>query len=127
MLRLSPPYFKRFTQANSFDVTYGGGEANVAVSLSNFGIPVDFITRLPKNDIGDACIRYLKQFGVDTSKIVRGGERIGIYFLETGASARSSKVIYDRAHSAISTAQQDMFNWDELFEDVPMGTSELWF
>jgi len=118
MLRLSPPYFKRFTQANSFDVTYGGGEANVAVSLSNFGIPVDYVTRLPNNDIGNACIRYLQQFGINTTKIIRGGERIGIYFLETGASARSSKVIYDRAHSALSNAQPNMFIWDDLFEDV---------
>ncbi|MCJ7648129.1 MAG: sugar kinase [Candidatus Lokiarchaeota archaeon] len=118
MLRLSPPYFKRFSQATSFDVIYGGGEANVAVSLSNFGIPVDYVTRLPDNDIGDACIRYLKQFGVNTDKILRGGERIGIYFLENGASARPSKVIYDRAHSAISTSKPEMFNWDVLLEDV---------
>ena len=118
MLRLSPPYFKRFSQATSFDVTFGGGEANVAVSLSNFGIPVDYVTRLPNNDIGDACIRYLKQFGVNTNKILRGGERIGIYFLENGASARPSKVIYDRAHSAISNAKPEMFNWELLLEDV---------
>lgn len=118
MLRLSPPYFKRFTQANSFDVTFGGGEANVAVSLSNFGIPVDYVTRLPNNDMGNACIRYLKQFGVNTNKIIRGGERIGIYFLEIGASARPSKVIYDRANSAISNAKLESFNWDEIFEDV---------
>ncbi|MHA1671690.1 MAG: PfkB family carbohydrate kinase [Promethearchaeota archaeon] len=118
MLRLSPPYFKRFSQANSFDVIYGGGEANVAVSLSNFGIPVDYITRLPDNDVGDACIRYLKQFGINTNKILRGGERIGIYFLEIGASTRPSKVIYDRAHSAISNATRKMFNWDKLLEDV---------
>ena len=118
MLRLSPPYFKRFSQATSFDVIYGGGEANVAVSLSNFGFPVDYVTRLPNNDIGDACIRYLKQFGINTNKILRGGERIGIYFLENGASARSSKVIYDRAHSAISNAKPEMFNWDVLLEDV---------
>jgi len=118
MLRLSPPLFKRFSQASSFDVIYGGGEANVAVSLSNFGIPVDYLTRLPNNDIGDACIRYLKQFGINTNKILRGGERIGIYFLENGASARPSKVIYDREHSAISNSKQDMFDWDILLQDV---------
>ncbi|NVM17375.1 MAG: sugar kinase [Candidatus Lokiarchaeota archaeon] len=118
MLRLSPPYFKRFTQTRSFDVIYGGGEANVAVSLANFGIPVDYITRLPNNDLGDACIQYLRQFGVNTGKILRGGDRIGIYFLEIGASARSSKVIYDRDNSAIATADVNMFEWDTIFKDV---------
>lgn len=118
MLRLSPPGFKRFTQARSFDVMFGGAESNVAVSLTNFRIPVDYITRLPQNDIGNACIQYLRQFGVNTSKIVRGGDRIGIYFLEIGASARSSKVIYDRANSAIATAEIGMFNWDKLFKGV---------
>jgi 2-dehydro-3-deoxygluconokinase len=118
MLRLSPPGFKRFTQARSFDVIYGGGEANVAASLANYGIPVDYITRIPKNDIGDACIQFLRQYGINTNKIVRGGDRLGIYFLEIGASTRPSKVIYDRANSAISTAKPDMFDWDEIFEGV---------
>jgi len=118
MLRLSPPGFKRFTQTRSFDVIYGGGEANVAVSLANYGIPVEFITRIPNNDIGEACVQFLRQYGVNTGKIVRGGNRLGIYFLETGASARPSKVIYDRAHSAISTAKPEMFDWDEIFEEV---------
>ena len=118
MLRLSPPGFNRFTQARSFDVIYGGGEANVAVSLANYGIPVEFITRIPNNDIGEACIQFLRQYGVNTGKIVRGGARLGIYFLETGASARPSKVIYDRAHSAISTATPEMFDWDEIFKGV---------
>jgi 2-dehydro-3-deoxygluconokinase len=118
MLRLSPPYFKRFSQASSFDVIFGGGEANVAVSLSNFGIPVDFVSRLPNNDIGTACIQFLKQYGINTDKIIRGGERIGIYFLEVGASARPSKVIYDRANSAIATALPSMFNWNEILENV---------
>lgn len=118
MLRLSPPGFKRFTQARSFDAIYGGGEANVAVSLANFGIPVDYITRIPNNDIGEACIQFLRQYDINTEKIARGGNRLGIYFLETGASARPSKVIYDRANSAISTAKLDMFDWDEIFEDV---------
>ncbi len=118
MLRLSPPYFKRFTQARSFDVIFGGGEANVAVSLANFGISVDYITRLPQNDLGDACIQYLRQYGVKTEKILRGGDRIGIYFLEIGASARASKVIYDRENSAIATADVSMFDWDDIFKDV---------
>jgi len=118
MLRLSPPGFKRFTQARSFDVIYGGGESNVAVSLVNYGIPAAFITRIPKNDIGDACIQFLRQFGVNTNKIIRGGDRLGIYYLEIGASSRPSKVIYDRAHSAISTAKPDMFDWDKIFEDA---------
>jgi len=118
MLRLSPPYFKRFTQTRSFDVIFGGGEANVAVSLANFGINVDYVTRLPKSDLGDACIQYLRQFGVNTDKILRGGDRLGIYFLEIGASARSSKVIYDRDNSAIATADLGMFDWDTIFKDV---------
>lgn len=118
MLRLSPPNFQRITQARKFDVIYGGGEANVAVSLANFGIPVDYVTRLPNNEIGEACIQYLRQFGVNTSKIVRGGNRMGIYFLEMGASARASNVIYDRANSAIATAEHDIFNWDEIFQGI---------
>ena len=118
MLRLSPPYFKRFSQARSFDVIFGGGEANVAVSLANFGISVDYVTRLPNNDLGDACIQYLRQYGVNTDKILRGGDRIGIYFLEIGASARANKVIYDHENSAISTANVGMFDWDVVFKDV---------
>ena len=118
MLRLSPPNFKRITQARSFDVIYGGGEANVAVSLANFGVLVDYVTRLPQNEVGEACIQYLRQFGVNTNKIIRGGDRQGIYFLEIGASARPSKVIYDRANSAIATAKPDMFDWDKIFEEI---------
>jgi 2-dehydro-3-deoxygluconokinase len=118
MLRLSPPNYKRFTQARSFDVIYGGGEANVAVSLANFGVSVDFITRLPKNDIGDACAQFLRQFGVNVDKIIRGGDRLGIYYLEMGASARSSKVIYDRANSAIATSDITMFDWNFLLEGI---------
>jgi 2-dehydro-3-deoxygluconokinase len=116
MLRLSTPGFQRFSQAKQLDVQFGGGEANVAVSLANYGIPVDFVTRLPQNDIGQACLMELKRFGVGTEKIIRGGERLGIYFLETGAVARASKVIYDRAFSSISTIQPGMINWDEVFE-----------
>jgi 2-dehydro-3-deoxygluconokinase len=118
MLRLSPPNFKRITQARSFDVIYGGGEANVAVSLANYGVPVDYVTRIPNNKVGDACVNYLRQFGVNTDKIVRGGRRLGIYFLENGASSRSSNVIYDRAHSAIATAEPDIFDWEKLFEGI---------
>ncbi|MHA2289847.1 MAG: PfkB family carbohydrate kinase [Promethearchaeota archaeon] len=118
MLRLSPPFYKRIVQTRSFEAIFGGGEANVAVSLANFGIPVDFVTRLPNNDLGDACIQYLRQFGVNVDKIIRGGDRIGIYFLEIGASARPSKVIYDRENSAIATADIDLFEWDTIFKDV---------
>lgn len=118
MLRLSPPNFKRFIQTNSFDMIFGGGEANVAVSLTNYGISVDYITKLPKNEIGDACIQFLRQFGVNTNKIVRGGNRIGIYFLEMGSSVRPSKVIYDRAHSAISEANPKDFNWNQILNDA---------
>lgn len=117
-MRLSPPYFQRLTQTRSFDIIYGGGEANVAVSLANFGIDVDFVTRLPQNELGNACIQYLRQFGVNTSNITRGGDRIGIYFLEMGAATRSSKVIYDRDNSAISTAEKDMFDWEVLFKGI---------
>ena len=102
MLRLSPPGFQRFIQARSFDAIYGGGEANVAASLANYGLPVEYVTRLPANDIGDACLNFLRQYGVGTNHIVRGGERLGIYFLEMGSAQRGSKVIYDRAGSAIA-------------------------
>lgn len=118
MLRLSPPDFMRFTQARSFDVIYGGGEINVAVSLANFGIPVEYVTKIPKNEMGDACVQFLKQFGVNTEKIVRGGDRLGIYFLEMGAAVRSSKVIYDRANSAISLVKSGEFDWNKIFEGV---------
>lgn len=115
MLRLSPPGFQRFTQARSLDVIYGGGESNVAASLSNYGLPTEFVTRLPANDIGDACRNYLRQFGVGTQHIVRGGDRLGIYFLEVGAAQRGSKVIYDRAGSSLATIQPGMIDWDAAF------------
>jgi len=118
MMRLSPPGYLRFRQARSFDVIYGGGECNVAVSLANFGVPVDYVTRLPNNDLGDACIDFIRQFGVGTSKIVRGGDRIGIYFLEIGAVQRGSKVIYDRANSALATIEPGMIDWESVFEDA---------
>jgi len=118
MLRLSPPGHQRFVQARSFDAIYGGGEANVAVSLANYGLPVEYVTRLPKNDIGDACLNYIRQFGVGTQHIVRGGDRLGIYFLETGAAQRGSKVIYDRAGSALATIEPGMVDWDAVFADA---------
>ena len=116
MLRLSPPGYLRFSQARQFDATFGGGEANVAVSLANYGIDAAFITRLPDNDIARACIKDLRSYGVDTSGIVFGGDRVGIYFLETGAVARPSKVVYDRAGSAIATIQPGMIDWKKVFE-----------
>ena len=116
MLRLSTPGYLRFGQARQFDATFGGGEANVAVSLANYGIDAAFVTRLPDNDIARACIKDLRSYGVDTSKIVLGGDRVGIYFLETGAVARPSKVVYDRAGSAIATIQPGMIDWKKVFE-----------
>ncbi|MDL2249708.1 sugar kinase [Lachnospiraceae bacterium OttesenSCG-928-J05] len=118
MLRLAPVGYTRFVQADSFGATYGGGEANVAVSLANYGLDARFVTKLPKHEIGQAAVNSLRRFGVDTSYITRGGDKVGIYFLEKGASQRPSKVIYDRAGSAIATAKADDFNWDEIFEGV---------
>jgi 2-dehydro-3-deoxygluconokinase len=118
MMRLSPPGFLRFGQARSFDVIYGGGEANVAVAVANFGVPVDFVTRLPDNDLGEACIQFLRQYGVGVDKIVRGGDRLGIYFLEMGAVQRGSKVVYDRANSAIATIERGMIDWKQVFADA---------
>ena len=118
MLRLSPPNFLRFSQTNSFDVVYGGGESNVAVSLANYGIDVDFVSRLPENDMGDCALMELRKHGVSTKNILRGGSRLGIYFLETGAVSRASKVIYDRAHSSISEIQPNMVDWEKVFEGV---------
>lgn len=118
MLRLAPEGYYRFVQANSFGATYGGGEANVAVSLANFGIDTAFVTKLPAHEIGQAAVNELRKFGVDTSRIVRGGNRIGIYFLEKGASQRPSKVIYDRAHSAIAEASPEDFDWNEIFQNA---------
>jgi 2-dehydro-3-deoxygluconokinase len=116
MLRLTPQGYNRFVQEQVFSAAYGGGEANVAVSLANFGIDAVFVTKLPKNEIGQAAVNSLRQFGVDTSKIARGGSRVGIYFLEKGASQRPSKVIYDRANSAIAAAAASDFDWASIFE-----------
>jgi 2-dehydro-3-deoxygluconokinase len=121
MLRLAPPGYERFIQAQSYGATFGGGEANVAVSLANFGMDTAFVTKLPKHEIGQAAVNSLRQYGVDTSKIVRGGDRVGIYYLEKGASQRPSKVIYDRANSAVACASPSDFDWESIFADA------LWF
>ncbi len=118
MLRLSPEGFNRFVQADKFNVHYGGSEANVAVSLANFGMDSAFVTKLPDNEIGQSAFNKLRQFGVDTSNIIKDGERLGIYYLEKGASQRPSKVIYDRFNSAISQSKIDDFDWDEIFENT---------
>lgn len=118
MLRLTPPGWKRFSQANTFDVIYGGGESNVAVSLANYGVPVEFVTRLPKNDIGECALMEMRKRNVGTSHIIQGGERLGIYFLEIGAVSRGSKVVYDRAHSSMSTIEAGMIDWEEVFKDA---------
>ncbi len=116
MLRLATPDNLRFSQSNHLSATFGGGEANVAVSLANYGVEVDFLTRLPENDIARACVGELRRHGVGVDGIVYGGERLGIYFLETGAVARPSKVVYDRAHSSISTIEKGMIDWERAFE-----------
>lgn len=116
LLRLAPAGYCRFAQADSYGASFGGGEANVAVSLANYGMDAGFVTKLPAHEIGQAAVNSLRQFGVDTSGIVRGGERVGIYFLEKGASQRPSKVIYDRAHSAISEAEASEFDWQRILD-----------
>jgi len=116
MLRLAPPGFQRFTHARSFEAIYGGGEANVAVSLANYGEEVEYVTRLPKNDFGDACLISLRGYGIHTKHIARDGGRIGIYFLETGAAQRGSKVIYDRANSSFATIQTGTIDWENVFQ-----------
>lgn len=118
MLRLTPPGFQRFSQASTFDVVYGGGESNVAVSLANYGLNVEFVTRLPKNDIGECALMEMRKRGVGTNHILWGGERLGIYFLEMGAVSRGSKVVYDRAHSSISNIKAGMIDWEEVFADA---------
>ncbi len=118
MLRLAPPENLRFIQANSFDVVYGGGESNVAVSLANYGLPTEFVTRLPENDLGECALATLRKHNVGTNHIKRGGERLGIYFLETGAVARASNVVYDRAHSSMATIESGMIDWDEVLADA---------
>lgn len=118
MMRLATPDFLRFGQSESLTATFGGGEANVAVSLAQFGLTVDYVTRLPENDFGKACMMELRRFGVGVDHIVWGGDRLGIYFLETGAVSRGSKVIYDRAHSAVSEIKPGMVDWDKVFDQA---------
>lgn len=118
MLRLAPEGYLRFSQAEKYGATYGGGEANVAVSLANYGLDAAFVTKMPKHEIGQAGVNSLRKYGVDTSEIVRGGDRVGIYFLEKGASQRPSKVVYDRAGSAISQAKREDFDWNAILDGV---------
>lgn len=118
MLRLSTPNNEKIIQADEFDINYGGGEANVAVSLANYGHDAEFVTKVPNNPIGMAAIAALRKYGVETKNIAKGGERLGIYFLETGSAMRPSSVIYDRAHSAISEAEISDFDFDKIFEDA---------
>lgn len=116
MLRLAPNGYLRFVQSNQLEATFGGAEANVAVSLANYGVDVDFVTKLPAHEIGQAAVNSVRQFGVNTQNIVRGGDRVGIYYCEKGASQRPSKVIYDRANSSIATAKAEDFDWDKIFD-----------
>ena len=115
MLRLKPPGFERFFQSSSFEAVFGGGEGNVALSLAQFGLDAAFVTALPANPIGDACVRFLRGYGVDTTHIARTGDRIGIYFIEAGANQRPSNVVYDRANSALANAPAAAFDWDQIF------------
>ena len=121
MIRLQPYNYERFVQADHLEFTFGGGEANVAVSLANYGLDAAYVTKLPAHAIGQAAVNSLRRYGVDTSKITRGGDRVGIYFNEKGASQRGSVCIYDRAHSAIQQARPEEFDWDSIFEDA------VWF
>ena len=115
-MRLNPPGYQRFVQADSFDVTYAGGEANVAVSLANYGNEAAFVTKVPAHEIGQSAVNALRKYGVDTSMMLRGGARLGVYYCEKGASQRGSKVIYDRANSAIALARREEFDWEKIFE-----------
>ena len=116
MLRLSTPGFTRFVQAQSFDATYGGGEANVAAALAGYGLDSHFVSKLPRHEVGQAAVNHLRRFGVDTRYVARGGDRVGIYYLETGASQRPSKVIYDRADAAVTTLTADDVDLEDVFD-----------
>lgn len=118
MLRLAPENYLRFVQSDKYEATFGGAEANVAVSLANYGMDVAFVSKLPDHEIGQSAVNSLRKYGVDTTKIVRGGERVGIYYCEKGASQRPSKVIYDRAYSSIAMAKAEDFDWNKIFEGV---------
>lgn len=116
MMRLNPEGYLRFIQAERFEATYAGGEANVAVSLANYGLDAAFVSKVPAHEIGQCAVNALRRFGVDTSTMVRGGERLGVYYCEKGSSQRASKVIYDRAYSAIAMAQPEDFDWEKIFD-----------
>ena len=116
MLRLAPEGYLRFVQSDKYEATFGGAEANVAVSLANYGLHAAFVSKLPTHEIGQAAVNSLRKFGVDTSLVVRGGERVGIYYCEKGASQRPSKVVYDRAYAAIAMAARSDFDWDKIFD-----------
>ena len=118
MMRLNPPGYQRFLQTSVFEATYAGGEANVAVSLSNFGDDAAFVSKVPDHEIGQNAVNALRRYGVDTSMILRGGPRLGVYYCEKGASQRGSKVLYDRANSSIAIAKRDEFDWDSIFRDA---------
>ncbi len=118
MMRLNPKGYLRFVQADELEMTFAGGEANVAVSLANYGIDASFVSKIPAHEIGQCAINELRRYGVNIDKIVRGGDRLGVYFVEKGASQRSSKVIYDRANSAIALAKKEDFDWEKIFEGV---------
>lgn len=121
MLRLSTPDFKRFVQADTFDITYGGGEANVSAALCNYGLNGTFVSKVPNNPIGQAAINHLRRYGVDTQFVARGGDRLGIYFLETGASMRASQVVYDRSGASIADVDASEFDWDKILDGA------VWF
>lgn len=116
MLRLNPEGYRRFVQADRLEASYVGGEANVAVGLAQYGVPVSFVTKIPAHEIGQCAVNEIRRYGVDTSHIVRSGERLGVYYIEKGASQRASKVIYDRANSAIALANPEDFDWEKIFE-----------
>ncbi|HWR23476.1 MAG TPA: sugar kinase, partial [Feifaniaceae bacterium] len=118
MARLNPPANERFVQAEEFEVSYAGGEANVAVSLANYGVDAAFVTKLPQHEIGQAALNLLRQYGVDTRHILRGGPRLGVYYVEKGASQRPSKIIYDRAGSSVALSKPGEYDWDAVFQDV---------
>ncbi len=120
MLRLATEEHERFSQAEKFNITYGGGETNVAISLKNFDVKASLVTRLPDNDIGHACINYLKQFDIETKHVIYGGKRLGLYYLETGAVHRGSKVVYDREDSSFATLRTGMIDWEKAFEDAEL-------
>lgn len=118
MFRLNPPGYERITQTDTLELNYGGAEANVAVALSNMGMNTAFVSRLPDSETGQAAVNALRRYGVDTDMVVRGGDRVGIYYVEKGAAQRSSKVIYDRKYSSIATASREDFDWDKIFANA---------